>query len=70
MHNFYVPAGGDIPESRLNQKFAHKLQFLQETPRMGRATQGFVGRLRSFSATSTSRHWSTTSGATSSSSTW
>ena len=30
LHNFYVPAGGDIPDPGLNEKFAHKLQFLAE----------------------------------------
>ncbi len=30
IHNFYVPAGGDIPDPELNEKFAHKLQFLEE----------------------------------------
>src|SRR6476660_9489964 len=30
VHNFYVPAGGDIPDPRLNPKFAHKLAFLDE----------------------------------------
>ena len=30
LHNFYVPAGGDIPDARLNPKFAHKLSFLDE----------------------------------------
>ncbi|NOZ41711.1 MAG: exodeoxyribonuclease III [Alphaproteobacteria bacterium] len=30
LHNFYVPAGGDIPDAALNDKFAHKLQFLDE----------------------------------------
>jgi exodeoxyribonuclease-3 len=30
LHNFYVPAGGDIPDPALNAKFAHKLQFLDE----------------------------------------
>ncbi len=28
LHNFYVPAGGDIPDSSLNKKFDHKLKFL------------------------------------------
>ena len=28
IHNFYVPAGGDIPDPALNPKFAHKLDFL------------------------------------------
>ena len=30
LHNFYVPAGGDIPDPALNPKFAHKLAFLDE----------------------------------------
>jgi exodeoxyribonuclease-3 len=30
LHNFYVPAGGDVPDPALNPKFAHKLQFLDE----------------------------------------
>lgn len=30
MHNFYVPAGADIPDPDLNPKFAHKLDFLRE----------------------------------------
>jgi len=30
IHNFYVPAGGDIPDPEQNVKFAHKLQFLDE----------------------------------------
>ena len=30
LHNFYVPAGGDEPDSKTNDKFAHKLQFLAE----------------------------------------
>lgn len=33
IHNFYVPAGGDIPDPALNPKFAHKLQFLSEMHR-------------------------------------
>lgn len=28
IHNFYVPAGGDIPDTELNPKFAHKLDFV------------------------------------------
>jgi exodeoxyribonuclease-3 len=31
LHNFYVPAGGDIPDPKVNDKFAHKLDFLRET---------------------------------------
>jgi exodeoxyribonuclease-3 len=30
IHNFYVPAGGDVPDPRENDKFAHKLKFLDE----------------------------------------
>lgn len=30
LHNFYVPAGGDVPDPKANPKFAHKLQFLDE----------------------------------------
>ena len=30
LHNFYIPAGGDIPDPESNAKFAHKLQFLDE----------------------------------------
>ncbi|HEX4271285.1 MAG TPA: exodeoxyribonuclease III [Rhizomicrobium sp.] len=29
LHNFYVPAGGDIPDPGRNAKFAHKLHFLE-----------------------------------------
>jgi len=30
IHNFYVPAGGDEPDPEINEKFAHKLAFLDE----------------------------------------
>lgn len=30
IHNFYVPAGGEIPEPNINQKFKHKLLFMDE----------------------------------------
>ncbi|HEY1363193.1 MAG TPA: exodeoxyribonuclease III [Xanthobacteraceae bacterium] len=30
LHNFYVPAGGDLPDPIGNAKFAHKLSFLDE----------------------------------------
>jgi exodeoxyribonuclease-3 len=29
LHNIYVPAGGDIPDPVLNDKFRHKLDFLE-----------------------------------------
>jgi exodeoxyribonuclease-3 len=35
IHNFYVPAGGDVPDPGLNPKFAHKLSFLDELRRWG-----------------------------------
>jgi exodeoxyribonuclease-3 len=30
IHCLYIPAGGDIPDPAVNDKFAHKLQFLDE----------------------------------------
>lgn len=30
VHNFYVPAGGDEPNPDTNDKFAHKLKFIDE----------------------------------------
>ena len=30
LHNFYVPAGGDEPDTSTNPKFAHKIDFLNE----------------------------------------
>jgi exodeoxyribonuclease-3 len=30
IHNLYVPAGGDEPDPKTNEKFAHKLQFIAE----------------------------------------
>ncbi len=38
LHDFYVPAGGDVPDRAENPKFAHKLDFVAE------ATQWFAGR--------------------------
>ena len=34
LQNFYVPAGGDIPDPEKNGKFAHKLHFLGEMARV------------------------------------
>lgn len=31
LHNFYFPAGGDIPDPALNQKFQHKLDYVKES---------------------------------------
>jgi exodeoxyribonuclease-3 len=33
LHNVYVPAGGDVPDPVRNDKFAHKLTFLEEMTR-------------------------------------
>jgi exodeoxyribonuclease III len=30
LHNFYIPAGGDEPDPEINEKFDHKLKFLDE----------------------------------------
>ena len=30
VHNIYVPAGGDVPDTKLNPKFEHKIRFLSE----------------------------------------
>ncbi|MGR3514399.1 MAG: exodeoxyribonuclease III [Paracoccaceae bacterium] len=30
IHNFYVPAGGDVPDRKVNEKFGQKLDFLAE----------------------------------------
>lgn len=38
LHDFYVPAGGDLPDPAANPKFAHKLDFLREL------TRGFEAR--------------------------
>ncbi|MEM1379964.1 MAG: exodeoxyribonuclease III [Pseudomonadota bacterium] len=34
LHNFYVPAGGDVPDPDTNPKFAHKLAFVDEMTRV------------------------------------
>jgi exodeoxyribonuclease III len=30
VHNLYIPAGGDIPDRTVNDKFGHKLDFVDE----------------------------------------
>ncbi|MBF0166272.1 MAG: exodeoxyribonuclease III [Alphaproteobacteria bacterium] len=30
LHNIYIPAGGDLPDPEVNDKFAHKLSFLDD----------------------------------------
>ena len=34
LHNLYVPAGADIPDPAVNEKFAHKLDFLERMRRL------------------------------------
>ena len=34
IHNFYVPAGGDEPDPKINIKFKHKLKFLEEAAKL------------------------------------
>ncbi|KAB0681451.1 exodeoxyribonuclease III [Aureimonas leprariae] len=34
IHNFYVPAGGDEPDPAANDKFRHKLDFIEEMRRV------------------------------------
>lgn len=43
VHNFYVPAGGDIPDPVENDKFAHKLEFV-DAIRDWTATSGVAAR--------------------------
>ena len=43
VHNFYVPAGGDVADTEANAKFAHKLDFLAEATRWF-AAQGQMER--------------------------
>jgi exodeoxyribonuclease-3 len=45
VHDFYVPAGGDEPDPDTNDKFAHKLAFLDEATRWrGLSAQGREAR--------------------------
>ncbi|NYS24458.1 exodeoxyribonuclease III [Rhodobacteraceae bacterium 2376] len=30
IHNMYIPAGGDVPDREVNEKFGHKLDFLTQ----------------------------------------
>ena len=40
LHNFYVPAGGDVPDTEANPKFAHKLAFVEEATAWFEARRG------------------------------
>jgi exodeoxyribonuclease-3 len=43
LHNFYVPAGGDVADPAVNDKFAHKLAFLDHMDRWARETRPTAG---------------------------
>ena len=40
LHDFYVPAGADIPDPAKNEKFAHKLDFLRRMQSVFAARKG------------------------------
>lgn len=44
LHNLYVPAGADIPDPAVNEKFAHKLDFVE------RMREHYAGRAQKRSA--------------------
>ncbi len=45
LHNFYVPAGGDVPDRAENPKYGHKLDFIAETEAVVRgADRAWRGR--------------------------
>ena len=35
IHDIYIPSGGDVPDPAVNEKFAHKLSFLDELAAWG-----------------------------------
>lgn len=43
LHNFYVPAGGDEPDAAINEKFDHKLRFLDELEAWSQTDAGSKG---------------------------
>ncbi len=47
LHDFYVPAGGDIPDRDVNPKFAHKLDFVAEATAWSAARKDAGGFRRS-----------------------
>ncbi len=40
LHDFYVPAGADVPDPDVNPKFAHKLDFLRRMETIFAQAQG------------------------------
>ena len=45
LHNFYIPAGGDVPDPEVNAKFKHKLDMLGELTEHFGARKGDGKRL-------------------------
>ena len=46
IHNFYIPAGGDEPDPLTNEKFAHKLDFLERLHDWGQSLKSVSKRNR------------------------
>jgi exodeoxyribonuclease III len=44
IHNFYVPAGGDVADRNVNEKFGHKLDFLSDMTDWAAASAGSRAR--------------------------
>jgi exodeoxyribonuclease-3 len=42
LHDFYVPAGGDVPDREANPKFGHKLDFVAEATAYFRKRRGLA----------------------------
>jgi exodeoxyribonuclease-3 len=45
IHNFYVPAGGDVPDIKLNDKFDFKLKFLNKMTEWSASKKGKKPRM-------------------------
>lgn len=45
LHNIYIPAGGDVPDPRANDKFAHKLAFVDALARWFAKARGPKDRM-------------------------
>jgi len=45
LHDFYVPAGGDIADPLANPKFAHKLDFVMEATAWAKSRAGAARRV-------------------------
>jgi exodeoxyribonuclease-3 len=43
LHDFYIPAGGDVPDREANPKFGHKLDFVAEATAWSAARQAAGG---------------------------